>query len=75
MLESIACETPVIAFDIGDNKEFIGVNGIVVENEEELKKEIFNFDRFRLFFNSIRKDFEIKNVNDQYLSCYKKELK
>lgn len=75
MLESIACGTPVLAFDIGDNIDFIGINGIVVENEEELKKEIFNFDRFRLYFNSIRKDFEIKNVNDQYLSCYKKELK
>ena len=75
MLESIACETPVIAFDIGDNKDFIGINGIVVENEDELKKEIFNFDRFGLYFNSIRKDFEVKNVIDQYLNCYKKELK
>ena len=70
MLESIACETPVFAFDIGDNKDFIRDQGVVVKNPEALGTALVNFQQFRFDFRSCRPDFDPDFVLSEYQDIY-----
>jgi len=66
MLESIACGTPVIAFDIGDNKNFINDQGVIT-NQKDLAKVLKNYNIFT--FES-RDDFDINFISREYIKKY-----
>jgi glycosyltransferase involved in cell wall biosynthesis len=70
MLEAIACATPVIAFDIGDNKSFIGEQGIIVKDTDELIHSLIHFREHVFDFSSPRSDFELHAVVGQYRALY-----
>lgn len=75
MLESIACETPVIGFDIGDNREFISKQGIVVKDTNEMKN-VLNSNFYEMVdFTQKRIDFELNNIVLEYKKKYKELLK
>jgi glycosyltransferase involved in cell wall biosynthesis len=83
MAESLACETPVIAFDSGAVSEVIGPGGLIVKNEPEtLAKEINKLLRepdLRTYYGGlgrdhIQKEFTIERMRDQTLIAYDRFL-
>ncbi|HEX9826650.1 MAG TPA: glycosyltransferase family 4 protein, partial [Flavobacteriaceae bacterium] len=86
LLESMACETPVIATNIGGNKELLIHNktGMLIEsgNSNELLKEIMNMlndkDKregiAKSAYDEVQK-YDWSNVGQLYLNLYEKLLK
>ena len=82
LLEALACEVPVVAFDVGGNKEIIanGVNGWVVDKftSESLSKTILDaLDGLKSAGNIrsycrqiVHKKFNVVNQADIYLKLF-----
>jgi glycosyltransferase involved in cell wall biosynthesis len=76
MIESMACGTPVIAFDSGSVPEILedGLTGFMVSNVEEAVAAVRRLDR--LFRPSIRSRFEERfsaaAMAREYVRIYKK---
>jgi glycosyltransferase involved in cell wall biosynthesis len=70
MLEAIACETPVVAFDIGDNKDFIGNQGVVVGKFEQLVSTLIKFSELKFDFSAPRIESQPDYVIQQYQNVY-----
>ncbi|MDH4127587.1 MAG: glycosyltransferase family 4 protein [Spirochaetota bacterium] len=75
VIESMACGTPVIAFNKGSMPELIetGQNGFLVSNVNEAVEslnQIANIDR-RFCRKSVEKQFSVKDMVDAYISVYK----
>lgn len=72
MIESMACGTPVIAFNRGSVDEVIdeGITGFKVNNEHEMVKVILNiksFDREKCSMHTQQK-FDVEAIASQFLS-------
>ena len=86
LLESMACKTPIIATNIGGNKELFVHNktGILIEpgNSDELLKEIMHMLNDQSLrdeiassaYDAVQK-YDWSNVGQLYLDLYKKLLK
>jgi len=86
LLESMACKTPIIATNIGGNKELFVHNktGILIEpgNSNELLKEIMHMlndpnlrnEIVRSAYDEVQK-YDWLNVGKLYLDLYEKLLK
>lgn len=86
LLESMACKTPIIATNIGGNKELFVHNktGILIEpgNSNELLKEIMRMlndqnlrdEITRSAYDAVQK-YDWSNVGQLYLDLYEKLLK
>ena len=75
MIESMACGTPVIAFNKGSVPEVIedGKTGFIVETEDEMLKkvsQIENIDRNYCYQYAISR-FSVEKMVDDYLEAYK----
>jgi glycosyltransferase involved in cell wall biosynthesis len=85
LLESMACKTPVIATNVGGNKELFTHNktGVLIEpgNSEQLLQEIKNLissknhreEITESAFNEVQK-YDWSNIGQQYLTLYEKLL-
>jgi glycosyltransferase involved in cell wall biosynthesis len=75
MIESMACGTPVIAFNHGSVPEIVdhGITGFVVDSEEEAVRAVMRLDR--LSRDSIRAQFERRftshRMANDYLALYR----
>ncbi len=79
ILESMACGTPVIAFDQGSNRELIkqGKTGFIVKNKEQIfamGKDVGELKRLDCRLR-VEKFFSKKNMVDDYEKIYKKLVK
>ena len=85
IMESLACGTPVVAFDIGGNSDMIvhGYNGYlakpfdILDLSEGIEMIVNNSDK--LFFRnnareSVLKNFSYEVVSKQYVELYKNKL-
>lgn len=76
ILESMACGTPVVAFDSGSNKELIkhGKTGFVVKNSEQMIKYIKQLDSIRRIDcrKRIETFFTVEKMTLGYEKIYKK---
>lgn len=85
MLESFACGTPVISFNLGGMKEHVkeNVTGLLAKNMtgKSLAKSIINFNNNKNIYNKevIRnyavENFSFKNQAKSYLDVYKNLIK
>lgn len=78
MIESMACGTPVIAFNKGSVPEIVenGKSGFIVETEEEMTeavKKVGQIDRSYCRQHAV-KNFNVDVMVDGYLEAYKKVL-
>ncbi len=78
VVESMACGTPVIAFNKGSMPELIieGVNGFIVENIEEAVKKLELIDTINRSEcrKTVEKRFSKEVMAQRYLDVYKKIL-
>jgi glycosyltransferase involved in cell wall biosynthesis len=67
LIEALFAQIPILASDVGGNKELIGENGVFkFENQEEFLTKFKN-----LIHSSVFKDsFKIEKMIDQYLQIY-----
>ena len=79
LLESISCGLPIIAFDVGGNRDFFSNNGFLIpqNNEEKFKKSLeflINSKSLKIYKeNSIKlskKKFDNKMSLKKYLKVY-----
>lgn len=72
-LEAVACETPIITYNVGGSPESAGKNAIVVErgNLKAVATAIMNNTGQRVVTNKI--DIDYKTSLEKYLELYKKE--
>ena len=76
VVESMACGTPVVAFNKGSMPELIetGKNGFIVENIEEAVEalgQIIKIDR-QCCRTTVEEKFSVERMVDDYISVYKK---
>ncbi|MEX2346200.1 MAG: glycosyltransferase family 4 protein [Balneolaceae bacterium] len=78
VIESMACGTPVVAFEKGSMQELIidGYNGFLVSNVEEAVRSVKNVDNLRRLDcrSHIEKYFTIEHMVDGYIKVYKKVI-
>ena len=76
MIESMACGTPVIAFNRGSVPEVIGDgnNGYVVNNIKQMVRAVKNVEKIsrKKCRDTVEKRFSIQKEADNYLRLYKK---
>jgi glycosyltransferase involved in cell wall biosynthesis len=67
LIEALFAQIPILASDVGGNKELVGENGVFkFENQEEFLTKFKN-----LIHSSVFKDsFKIEKMIDQYLQIY-----
>lgn len=84
-MESLSCGTPVVAFDIGGNKDMIThkVNGYLAQDIDDLKRGIawiLELDslRYQELCDNARKSvlqkFDARDVANSYVDTYKKMI-
>lgn len=81
LLESMSCETPVLAYDSGGPRDFVidGENGFLVTLESDFLDKILSFDRNnkKLGKNArkyVKSRFTWGNISDRYLTLFKSYL-
>lgn len=74
MVEAISCGTPVLAFDIGDNRSFIVSNGKIANDVNELRDILVNFKSAIWDSPHDLKDFDMPLVVDSYQNLYTRML-
>lgn len=78
MIESLACGTPVIAFDNGAVPEIIenGKNGFIVKDEKEMKEAMYKTDTIDRKYcrSSVEKRFTIQKMVSDYDKLIKSYL-
>lgn len=76
LLEAQACGTPVVAFDMGSNKELIehGKTGFIVKTEREMVEAVKKIDKIDKKFcrTRVEKYFSIDKMVENYEKLYKK---
>jgi glycosyltransferase involved in cell wall biosynthesis len=76
MIESMACGTPVIAFDRGSVSEIVedGVTGFIVHDEDEMKTAMKNVDQLNResVRNAVAKKFSVDTMVLGYRDIYSK---
>ena len=74
MAESMACGTPVIAFNRGSARELIedGETGFLVENIKEMKKAVKNIEKIdrKKCRERVEKNFTLEKMTDEYEKLY-----
>lgn len=78
MIESMACGTPVIAFNYNSSPEIVvhGKTGFLVETEEEMVEAVRKIDQINRedCRKHVEKNFTIEKMVDNYEKVYKKIL-
>ncbi|HEQ65342.1 MAG TPA: glycosyltransferase family 4 protein [bacterium] len=76
MIESMACGTPVIAFDCGPVREIIkdGVTGFIVKNSKEMSEAMRRIESInrKACRDHVIKNFSVKRMAKEHLDLYRK---
>jgi len=79
MIESMACGTPVIAFNRGSVPELIvdGKTGFIVNNVNQMAKAVKKVDKINRTDcrDHVEKKFNVEKMVDEYIEVYKQILK